>query len=78
MQRAEAVRVEPWLMAALLAVPAVAGDGPPPDPELLELLGEAAGEDEGFEDYLLSRAFEREQRRIGKEQQDSRGNGDER
>ncbi|MBM5810795.1 MAG: hypothetical protein FJ191_02340 [Gammaproteobacteria bacterium] len=65
-------------MAVLLATPAVADDAPPPDPELLELLGEAAGEDEGFEDYLLSSAFERERRRISQRQQDSRGNGDER
>lgn len=57
-----------WLVAGLLVLPAAVAEEPPPDPELLEMLGEAGAEDEGFEDYLLSREFVREQRRLRQEQ----------
>ena len=58
-----------WLMACLLALPAVADDAPPPpaDPEFLEFLAETAGEDEDFVDYVESRRFERELKRAEEE-----------
>ena len=50
------------LMAALaIASPAVADDPPPapPDPELLEFLGEMAGEDPYFVEFMATRAAKR-------------------
>jgi hypothetical protein len=50
------------LLAALaIASPAVAEDPPPaaPDPELLEFLGEMAGEDPYFVEFMATRAAKR-------------------
>lgn len=54
-----------WLATGLLALPAVAAEPPPaePDAEFLEFLAETAGEDEEFVEYVESRNFERELRR---------------
>ncbi len=50
------------LLAALaITSPAVAEDPPtaPPDPELLEFLGEMAGEDPYFVEFMATRAAKR-------------------
>jgi hypothetical protein len=47
-----------FVAAWLAAVPAVAGS-PPPDPELLVFLGEMAGEDPEFVQFMESRAARR-------------------
>ncbi len=52
----------PVVIAALLvAWPAVAADPPPepPDPEFLEFLGETAGVDDEFIEFMESREAER-------------------
>jgi hypothetical protein len=50
-----------WLSPFLLAWPAVAAEPPPPPPdaELLEFLGETAGEDEEFVRFMESGEAER-------------------
>ena len=48
-----------WLAAGIFALPAVAAEPPPPDPEFLEFLAETAGEDEGFAKFVESKQFER-------------------
>lgn len=60
-----------WLTACVLALPAAAQDvtDPPPpaaDAEFLEFLAETAGEDEDFVQYVETRRFERELKRIEK------------
>lgn len=52
-----------WLAAALLALPVPAAE-PEPDPDFLEFLAETAGEDEEFAEYVESRKFERELRKV--------------
>lgn len=49
------------LAALAVAVPAAAEDPPPapPDPELLEFLGEIAGEDPYFVEFMSTRAAKR-------------------
>ncbi len=62
-----------WLTACLVALPAAAQDvtetppAPPADPEFLEFLAETAGEDEDFVEYVETRRFERELKRIEEE-----------
>lgn len=61
-----------WLTACVLAFPAAAQDvtdppPPPADAEFLEFLAETAGEDEDFVQYVETRRFERELKRIEKE-----------
>lgn len=72
------MRADALLVAGLLVLPVAVAEEPPPEPELLELLGEAGGEGDGFEDYLLSPEFAREQRRIEKQQQAAKDASDER
>ena len=72
------MRAGTWLVAGLLVLPAAVAEEPPPDPGLLEMLGEAGGEGEGFEDYLLSPEFVREQLRITEQQQAAKEAGNER
>lgn len=59
------------LTACLLALPAAAQDvtelPPPVDAEFLEFLAQTAGEDEDFVQYVETRRFERELKRIEKE-----------
>lgn len=55
-----------WLAAALLALPVPAAE-PEPDPDFLEFLAETAGEDEEFAEYVESRKFERELRKVEEE-----------
>jgi hypothetical protein len=57
------------LTAILLAGPALAADPPPepPDAELLEFLGETAGEDEDFVRFMESAEAERALKRAAKE-----------
>ncbi|MBF8291836.1 MAG: hypothetical protein HW417_1861 [Steroidobacteraceae bacterium] len=65
-----------WLAAGLLALPAAAAEPPPqpdPDPEFLEFLAETAGEDEEFADYVESRNFERELRKVEEQRADAKG-----
>ncbi len=72
------MRAESWFIAGLLVLPVAVAEEPAPESELLELLGEAGGEGDGFEDYLLSPEFAREQRRIEKQQRAAKDAGDER
>jgi len=65
-----------WLAAGLLALPAAAAEPPPqpdPDTEFLEFLAETAGEDEEFADYVESRNFERELRKVEEQRADAKG-----
>ncbi len=50
-----------FITALLVAWPAVAADPPPepPDPEFLEFLGETAGVDDEFIEFMESREAER-------------------
>jgi hypothetical protein len=56
-----------WLAAGFLAWPAAAAEPPPPDPEFLEFLAETADEDPQFAEYMESRRFERELRKVEEE-----------
>jgi hypothetical protein len=58
-----------WMTAILVTLPAAAADPPPlpPDAELLEFLGETAGEDEAFVLFMESRDAERELTRAEQE-----------
>lgn len=55
------------LAVLAIAAPAAAEDPPPapPDPELLEFLGELAGEDLGFVEFMAARAERRAARDAG-------------
>jgi len=61
------------LLAALaITCPAVAEDPPPapPDPELLEFLGEMAGEDPYFVEFMATRAAKRALKDVKKGDED--------
>jgi hypothetical protein len=64
-----------WIAAGLLALPATAAESPPadPDPEFLEFLAETAGEDEEFVEYVESRKFERELRKVEEQHATAKG-----
>jgi hypothetical protein len=67
------------LLAALAtAWPAVADDPPsaPPDPELLEFLGEIAGEDPYFVEFMATRAARRALRDAGEDDEEERKEDD--
>jgi hypothetical protein len=65
-----------FLTALLLAGPALAADAPPepPDAEFLEFLGETAGENEDFVQFMESveaeRALKRAEEKTSKEDDD--------
>jgi hypothetical protein len=67
------------ILAALgVAVPALAADPPPapPDPELLEFLGEIAGEDPYLVEFMGSRAGKRALKDAEKDAEDERKEDD--
>ncbi|MDH4259245.1 MAG: hypothetical protein OEW16_02965 [Gammaproteobacteria bacterium] len=61
-----------WIAAGLLALPAAAAE-PPPDPEFLEFLAETADEDQQFAEYVESRKFESELRKVEEERAAGKG-----
>lgn len=64
-----------WLAAGLLALPVAAAEPPPvePDAEFLEFLGETAGEDEEFAQYVESRNFEHELQKVEEQRAVAKG-----
>ena len=67
------------ILAALAAAgPAIAADPPtaPPDPELLEFLGEMAGEDPFLVEFMGSRAGKRALKDAEKDAEDERKEDD--
>lgn len=78
--RVEAMRRGSLVTACLLALPAAADETPsqaPVDAEFLEFLAETAGEDEEFVEYVESRQFERELKRVEKEREATKDEDDE-
>jgi hypothetical protein len=67
------------LLAALaITSPAVAEDPPPapPDPDLLEFLGEMAGEDPYFVEFMATRAAKRTLKDVEKSDEEEPKEGD--